>query len=99
MTTQIGPLALGTLLVIGGVDAWLMSTFIEGPKTDDQIVTAATGPVLKVQTPIQPPAPVTPIDAYSRILSQPIFFKTRTAFVVPPPSPPPVPVIPAPVIT
>src|SRR5262245_4031852 len=98
MTTQIAPLALGTLLVIGGVDAWLITTFIEGSTSDDQIVTASTGPVLKLQTPIQPPAPVKPIDGYSRILSQPIFFKTRTPYVAPPPPPPPVAVIPAPII-
>jgi len=92
MTAQIAPLALGTLLVVGGVDAWLISTLIESATPDDRIVTAATGPAHKVQTPIQAPPSVKPIDAYNPILAQPIFFKARTPYVAPPPPPPPGPI-------
>jgi hypothetical protein len=103
MMSRIAPLTLGTLFVVGCVDAWFISTLIGSTTADEQIVTKATKPFLKLQSSDQAPHPAKPIGDYSAILAQPIFFKTRAPYVAalpaPPPARPPAPAVPAPVIT
>jgi hypothetical protein len=99
MIPQLAPLTLGLLVAAGCADAWLISTLIGSATSDEQIPTAATKPVLKLQTSDLVPPPAKPIGAYSVILAQPIFFKTRAPFVPPPPAQPPTPAVSTPVIT
>jgi len=89
MSPQIAPLALAGFLAIGGIDAWLAAVLINAVTSDDQIATATTSQTLKLQTSAQGTPAVKPIDAYSLIVSRPVFFKTRAPYVAPPPPPPP----------
>ena len=99
MTSRVAPLALAGLLVLGSIDAWLLTTLIDVGAADD-VVPAASEPLLNLQMPPRETTAAKPIDAYRAIVAQPIFFKTRVPYVAPPPAPalaPPVmPVVPSP---
>ena len=103
MTSRVAPLAMAGLLVLGGLDAWLLTTLIDVGAADDQVATEVTAASSSVQAPISPAPPARPINAYGRIVAQPIFFKTRLPYVAPPPPPqpppPPMPAAPPPVMT
>ena len=91
MKLRLSPLALSGFLVMGCIDAWLLTVAVGALATSDELpsgkfewssrLSPADGETLAAK----------PTSAYNEILLRPIFFKTRAPFVPPPPPPPPAP--------
>jgi hypothetical protein len=88
MKLKITPLALILLATLCGLNAWLLAqVFAEFAPV---IATAPQTRNEAAKYPTANPAPVVqkPISAYSRILAQPVFFRTRAPYLPPPPPAP-----------
>jgi hypothetical protein len=96
MIFRLPPLAVFGLLVLGGMNVWLLSVLVEGNALGDHVPTGTIGSALVIPGPGSAVPTARPIGAYNRILAQPVFLKTRAPFVAPPPPPPPAPAAPAP---
>lgn len=94
MTTRIPPLTAACLMILGGINVWLLSILIVDSAPGDHIATSTVVSAPKLQVPADTLSPAKPIDAYNQILAQPIFLRTRAPFVAPPPPAPPAPVAP-----
>lgn len=90
MKLKITPLALISLLALGGLNAWLLTlVFAEFAP----IVPASPQPPSQVgKQAATNPAPIAQKDigSYGKTLAQPVFFRTRSPYV---PPPPPAPVV------
>ena len=91
MIFRIAPLAAAGLLVLGGINAWMLTTITRDDPPEDQGNVAGTEQAIRLAAMPGSIPNTKPIDAYSETLAHPIFFKTRLPFVPPPPPPPPPP--------
>jgi len=98
MKWRMAPLGAIGLLIVVGINAWLLTAILTEIWSDNP---AATG---KADWRVSLPASAgsianrKPLEAYRQILAQPVFFKSREPFVAAPPPPPPaVKPVPAPV--
>lgn len=96
MIGRIPPLAAATLLALIAFNAWLLTIVLDRGDTDGPLITGALGPAPTVRGLTQLPPEIRPITSYNQTLAQPLFFKSRTPFVAPPPRPLPSSVPPQP---
>lgn len=101
MSVRIAPLAAAGLLVLGSIDAWLLSVVIEDIAPNDQSSVGRIEWKPKLSTLTEGMPSAKPIDAYRQTLAHPVFFRTREPWVAPPPPPPaaPKPIAAPPVVT
>jgi hypothetical protein len=87
MKRRMAPLGAIGLLIVLGINAWLLATIVteicsDNPaatgKADWNVSLSDSGSVANRK----------PIEAYRQILARPVFFKSREPFVPPPPPPP-----------
>ncbi|MBV8755023.1 MAG: hypothetical protein JO328_19375 [Hyphomicrobiales bacterium] len=93
MKIRIAPLAVMGLAALAGVNLWLLTVMISGGTGDEPAPVATPVWDAKLSGSGRDDAAAKPISAYRQTLAQPVFFKTREPYVVPPPRPvaPPTP--------
>jgi hypothetical protein len=104
MNLRIAPLAALGLAGLAGVNLWLLTIILAGAAGEEPVSQASPAWNAKWSGPGTAEVAAKPISAYGQILAQPVFFKTRAPYVVPPPrlvqpavpmvgKPPPPPVV------
>lgn len=91
MMRRVSPLSAIGLLVIGGVNVWLLTVIVAAIAVGDVANLDKVEWNANLSASIEHAANRKPIDAYKQILARPIFFKSRAPYVAPPPPPPPAP--------
>ena len=87
MKLKITPLALIGLVALGSLNAWLLTVVIGEFAPANPVSPPAANQTGKPAAAM--PAPITqkPIGSYGKTLAQPVFFRTRSPYVPPPPAP------------
>lgn len=98
MKVRIAPLAAAGLAALAGVNAWLVTTMIDGIAMNNPSPSSRTEWASKLAAATEGLPQAKPIEAYRQTLARPIFFKSREPWVAPPPAPPPIVVAPPPVV-
>jgi hypothetical protein len=93
MKWRIAPLAAAGLLMVLGINAWLLTAIATDIVSDDPSVTDKVEWKLNLSASDGDVAARKPIEAYKQILAHPVFFKSREPYVLAPPPPPPAMVI------
>jgi hypothetical protein len=89
MTLRVPPLIAATLIALATLNAWLIAVLRQEQSPEAEAL--ATKAAWKPKSPSSVagvPGPK-PLTVYGAILAQPLFFKSRQPFVLPPPAPPP----------
>jgi hypothetical protein len=87
MKLKISPLALIGLLALCGLNAWLLTVVLAEFAPAIPVSPQSSG--LTGKPTAANPAPITqkPIGSYSKTLAQPVFFRSRSPYIPPPPAP------------
>jgi hypothetical protein len=88
MMPRLAPLAVAGLLVLGGVNLFLLGTVFDQTASDGPPAPSDVKWVPSIGKPADPIVTAKPIEAYKVTLAHPVFFKMREPFIPPPPSPP-----------
>jgi len=88
MRWNIPPLALLCLFTLGGANAWLLSDIVSDLGPIDPLTSASQEHTGAIPTSGSPPLQQKPLSAYNQVLEHPLFSKTRSPYVPPPPSAP-----------
>jgi len=91
MISRLSPLAAAGLLVLCGINAWMLAAIIGDDTPEDRGNMATSEQALRLATTSDNFPNSKSINKYSETLAHPVFFKTRLPFVPPPPAPPPPP--------
>jgi len=98
MRLRIAPLSGAGLVLLIGLNAWLLTEVVANFAPEDQDATATTEWTPAWSKSIDAPPAKRSMDNYKLTLAHPVFFKTREPFVPPPPPPPPPQIKPPPVV-
>jgi hypothetical protein len=88
MRLRIAPISAASVLALSCLNAWLLTMALARPEAPPE------GSAVSFNPPSEPSAlpPSTSklkaITAYTRTLSEPVFYKSRVPYVAPPPAPP-----------
>jgi hypothetical protein len=95
MKWRIAPLGAAGLLIILGINAWLLTAIATEVVHESLAATEKVDWNVNLSASVGNAATRKPIEAYREILARPVFFKSREPFV-PVPAPPPPALIAAP---
>ncbi|HXO69416.1 MAG TPA: hypothetical protein VN838_10680 [Bradyrhizobium sp.] len=96
MKLRIAPLGAVGLLIVLGLNVWLLTAIAVEIGSDDPAASTKADWNPGLSTSVGNAADRRPIGAYTQILAHPVFFKSREPYVPPPPPPPPVAIAPPP---
>jgi hypothetical protein len=90
---RVAPAAIAGFVALCTINVWLAVVITEEAGADRSVTITMPDytPTFSVSADAVPGTK--PLDAYRPILTEPIFLKTRQAYVAPPPAPPPAPPI------
>lgn len=88
MTSRISPPTVIGLLLLGGVNVWLLALISREVQLSGSVVSETIEWTPKLRTVDQGDQKKAKVDNYKHVIERPVFFKTREPFVLPPPAPP-----------
>src|SRR5262249_50882054 len=93
MNLRIAPLAALALAALAGINLWPLTVIFGGTGSEEPAPVAAPAWDAKLAVSGRDHAVAKPIGAYTQMLAQPVFFKSRVPYVPPRPAPPPAPAV------